>query len=49
MSKGDTSTGAASGAAHCGSWLVRVLFSWLLAIDEYDGHEDLHGSDPAGA
>jgi hypothetical protein len=40
----DTSTGAATGAAHCGSFVGRALVSWSLAMDERGGHEDLRGS-----
>jgi hypothetical protein len=40
----DTSTDAATGAAHCGSFSERALVSWSLAMDERGGHEDLCGS-----
>jgi hypothetical protein len=40
----DTSTGAATGAARCGSFVGGALVSWLLAMREYGGHEDLRGS-----
>jgi hypothetical protein len=40
----DTSTGAATGAAHCGSFVGGDLVSWSLAMDERGRHEDLRGS-----
>jgi hypothetical protein len=40
----DTFTGAATGAARCGSFVGGALVSWSLAIDERGGHEDLHCS-----
>jgi hypothetical protein len=40
----DTSTGAATRAARCGSFIGGVVVSWSLAMDERGGHEDLRGS-----
>jgi hypothetical protein len=40
----DTSTGAATGATRCGSFIGKALTSWSLAIDERGGHQDLCGS-----
>jgi hypothetical protein len=40
----DTSTGAATGAARCDSFIGENLVSWPLAIDERGGYEDLCGS-----
>jgi hypothetical protein len=40
----DTSTGAATGAAHCSFLLEGTLVPSLLAMDEHGGHEDLRGS-----
>jgi hypothetical protein len=40
----DTSTGAAIGAAQCGSFIGGALVSWSLAMDECGGHENLRGS-----
>jgi hypothetical protein len=39
----DTSTGVATGAARCGYFVRRALVSWMLAMDECGGHEDLRG------
>jgi hypothetical protein len=39
----DTSTGAATGATRCGFLWGRPLASWLLALGEYGGHDDLRG------
>jgi hypothetical protein len=41
----DTFTGAATRAAHCGSFVGGVLVSSSLAMDEHGGHEDLRGSN----
>jgi hypothetical protein len=41
----DTFTGAAIGAARCGSFVAGGLVSWSLAMDERSGHKDLCGSD----
>jgi hypothetical protein len=40
----DTSTGVAIGAARCGSFVGGAFVSWLLAMDERGGHDDLRGS-----
>jgi hypothetical protein len=40
----DTFTGVAIGAVRCGSFVRETLVSWLLAMREYGGHEDLRGS-----
>jgi sugar phosphate permease len=39
----DTSTGAATGATRCGSFVGGGLVSWSLAIDEHSGLKDLRG------
>jgi hypothetical protein len=41
----DTSTGAATGAVRCGSFVRGALVTCLLAMRKYGGHEDLRGSD----
>jgi hypothetical protein len=45
----DTSIGAATRAARCGSFVGGALISWSLAMslamDEHSGHGDLRGSD----
>jgi hypothetical protein len=40
----DTSIGAATGAARCGSFVGGHISLGDLAIREYGGHEDLRGS-----
>jgi hypothetical protein len=41
----DSSTGAAIGAAHCGSFVGKgLLVSWSLVMDEHGEYEDLRGS-----
>jgi hypothetical protein len=39
----DISTEAATGAARCGSLWGSPLASWLLALGERGGHDDLRG------
>jgi hypothetical protein len=40
----DTSIGAATGAARCGSFVEGTLVSLSLAMDEHGEHKDLCGS-----
>jgi hypothetical protein len=41
----DIFTEAATGAIRCGSFMGMILTSWLLALGERGGHDDLRGSD----